>query len=470
VGLPGMAQFGKKTFSVGKRRLAAVVLLILGLGLGVYDGAIFWNKKAPERLRLRGSLAAPYHLGLDLQGGAHLVYQADFSNIKVDSESDAMQGLRDVIERRVNAFGVGEPLVQVNRVGNYWRLIVELPGEKDVETAIKYIGQTPLLEFREPRDASTTQQILDAQKQGQDLGEDPYFLPAVLTGRYLQNAQLEFDQNTNAPYIGVAFNGDGAKLFEDLTAKYIGQPIGIFLDGQLRSAPVVQDKIVGGKAVITGQFTLDQAKSIVRDLNSGALPVPIALVSQQTVEASLGQISLLASLRAGLIGLVVVALFMILWYRLPGVLAVIALLVYTSIVLALFKFIPVTLTVAGIAGFILSIGMAVDANILIFERMKEELRSGKPLQDAMQEGFARAWTSIRDSNVSSLITSAILYWLGTSVVRGFAFTLALGIVISMFTALTVTRTLLLATLRKNGSRFLYISGFVNKSQILIPKS
>lgn len=432
-----------KSYSPWKRRIIALLLLILALALGIYDGAAIWNKFTPPAVRLRGSLAEPYRLGLDLQGGTHLVYQADFSKLNVDDKAEAMQGLRDVIERRVNAFGVSEPLIQVNHVGDNWRLIVELAGIKDIKEAIRIIGQTPQLEFRETVPTSTSTLT---------------FLPAELTGKYLKHAEVDFDKNTNAPYIAVEFNDEGAKLFEDITARNVGKPIGIFLDGELTQAPVVQEKITGGKAVITGKFTLDEAKARVRDLNSGALPVPINLISQQSVEASLGFSSLYASLRAGLIGFLIVALFMVFWYRLPGVLAVFALLVYGSITLALFKLIPVTLTVAGIAGFILSIGMAVDANILIFERMKEELRRGKNLEEAIREGFVRAWTSIRDSNISSLITSAILYWLGTSVVRGFALTLALGILVSMFTALTVTRTFLYATLRRSAGARWYLSG------------
>ncbi|KKW30946.1 MAG: Protein translocase subunit SecD [Parcubacteria group bacterium GW2011_GWC2_52_8c] len=236
--------------------------------------------------------------------------------------------------------------------------------------------------------------------------------------------------------------------------------MGIYIDGVRLSEPTVNEEIRGGKAVITGQFTLDYVKTMVRNLNSGALPVPITLISQQTVEASLGRVSLEASLRAALVGLIIVAAFMIFWYRLPGVLAVLALLLYTAVTLAVFKLIDLTFTVAAIAGFVLSIGMAVDANILIFERMKEELNRGQSLSEAMLEGFARAWTSIRDSNISSLITAAILYWLGTSVVRGFALTLAIGILVSMFTALTVSRTFLLATLVKNPRRGWYLSGIM----------
>ena len=257
------------------------------------------------------------------------------------------------------------------------------------------------------------------------------------------------------------FADEGSARFEDITARNIGRPLGIYLDGVALSAPVVREKISGGKAQVTGQFTLKEARDLVRRLNSGALPLPITLVNQQSVEASLGAESLAKSLWAAVIGFVAVALFMLFWYRLPGLVAVLALAIYMAVVLSLFKAIPVTLTAAGIAGFVLSIGMAVDANVLIFERTGEELRRGRALPDAIREGFERAWTSIRDSNVSSLITAAILYWLGTSVVKGFATTLGLGVLISMFSAISVSRTFLMAiaTPRLARYRALFLSGF-----------
>lgn len=440
-------------YSPGRRRVLALFILFFSTFIAIYAAPHLWNRITPSFFQIANVPADSYRLGLDLQGGTHLVYQADFSGVTVEDKSEAMQGLREVIERRVNAFGVAEPVIQVDRAsrllgeprpgaGGDWRLIVELAGIKDINEAIRLIGKTPELQFRETTGTSTLE-----------------FLPAELTGKYLKRAEVQFDPNTNVPYIAVEFNDEGSKLFEQITERNVGKPVGVFLDGMLTQAPVVQEKITGGRAVITGQFTIEEARSHVRDLNSGALPVPIALISQQSVEASLGNDSLRASLRAGIIGFLIVVAFMIFWYRVPGILAVLALLVYAVLTLAIFKLIPVTLTVAGIAGFILSIGMAVDANILIFERMKEELRKGKQLPDAIQEGFLRAWTSIRDSNISSLITAGILYWLGTSVVKGFAATLAIGVLVSMFTALTVTRTLLLATLRGNAAKWLYLSGF-----------
>ncbi|MBI3627252.1 MAG: protein translocase subunit SecD [Candidatus Sungbacteria bacterium] len=450
----------KEALSISSRRIIAGLIVLLALALAVFDAPGFWNKHVPAFFGLPKSIIKPFRLGLDLQGGTHLVYQADFSHTNVPDQAEAMAGLRDVIERRVNTFGVAEPLVEVNHVGSNWRLIVELAGIRDINQAIKYIGQTPSLEFRELKTGTSTVTGFNAASAKGNIDYNQYFLPALLTGRYFDKAELEFDPNVpNTPIIGIQFSAEGGKLFENMTKRNVGRPIGIFVDGELLSAPNVNEPISGGRAVITGQFTTDYAKALVRNLNSGALPVPIGLLSQQSVEASLGIASLESSLRAALAAFLLVTLFMIIWYRLPGLLAVLALTIYAVITLALFKLVGVTLTTAGIAGFILSVGMAVDANILIFERMKEELSRGKPLQPAMEEGFERAWTSIRDSNVSSLITSAILYWLGTSVVRGFATTLAIGIMVSMFTALTVSRTFLIASLRRNASTTWYLSGF-----------
>lgn len=437
-------------------RLAALSLILLGVTAGFFAAAN-WLPNVPGLERLR----YPFRLGLDLVGGTHLLYRADFSNFKGGSKAEAMAGLRDVVERRVNLFGVTEPLVQVETSGEDYRLVVELAGVRDIREAIRMIGETPFLEFREARESEETSAILDAHSHGQRLNEDPYFVPTALTGRYLARAELQFDPTTNTPLIGIEFNDEGTRLFEEMTGRSVGRPLGIYLDGAPLSAPVVSERISGGKAQITGQFSITEARDLVRRLNSGALPVPIALMNQQTVEASLGADSLARSLVAALAGFLAVAVFMALWYRLPGLIAVVALVIYAAVVLSLFKLIPVTLTAAGIAGFVLSVGMAVDANVLIFERTKEELRRGLPLADAIREGFARAWTSIRDSNVSSLITAAILYWLGTSVVKGFALTLGIGILVSMFSAISVSRTFLVAavTPRIERARALFLSGF-----------
>lgn len=413
-------------------RILALVILVVGALAGFLDSG--------ELLGFRDSwLIRPFRLGLDLQGGTHLVYKADVSQLASQSEiNEAMAGVRDVIERRVNLFGVAEPVVQTENIGGERRLIVELAGVFDIGEAIKIIGETPYLEFRElARDkngnifATSTAAISD-------------FAPTKLTGRYLKRASLSFDQTTGSPEIFLEFNDEGAKLFEEITERNVEKPVAIFLDGAPISIPNVREKISGGKAQITGRFNQTEAKQLVRRFNAGALPVPITLLSQQSVGASLGKEALLKSLRAAIYGALAVALFMIFWYRLPGVISILALGVYAALTLLLFKLIPVTLSSAGIAGFILSVGMAVDANILIFERMKEELRSGRSLDTAMLEGFRRAWTSIRDSNVSSLITAVILYWFGTSLVRGFALTLGLGILVSMFTAITASRYFLRA--------------------------
>jgi len=426
-------------------------ILLIGIAAGLYDSAEFFAFQDQWWARR-------FRLGLDLQGGAHLVYQADTSAFGFNETSDAMEGLRDVIERRINAFGVSEPLVQTQSVGQDQRLIVELAGVFDIEEAIRTIGATPFLEFRELNEEARATLRQENKEQSVDFTS---FVPTKLTGRYLKNSAIEFDPNTGKPSIALRFDDDGSKIFEEITEFNVGLPLAIFLDGFPISSPVVQQKISGGQAQITGSFTLQEAKGLVQNLNTGALPVPITLVSQQSVAASLGNEALARSLMAAMYGTVAVMIFMALWYRLSGIVAVVALGVYGALTLLLFKLIPVTLSSAGIAGFILSVGMAVDANILIFERMKEERRLGKSLDIAMIEGFRRAWTSIRDSNISSLITAAILYWFGTSLVRGFALTLSLGIFVSMFTAITATRYFLRVLPHRTESRltrFLFGTG------------
>ncbi len=378
-------------------------------------------------------------LGLDLQGGTHLVYEGDLKDIPEEARKDAMNSARDVIERRVNGFGVSEPVVQVSGDN---RIIVELPGVKDINEAIKLIGQTPFLEFREENPNPDSVNVTPDENGEVTIDANQAFLATGLTGKQLKRSTLEFDPRTGVPQVNLQFDAEGTKLFSEITTRNQGKRIAIFLDGQILSAPTVQTAITNGIAVISGQFTVDEARDLVTRLNSGALPVPIKLISQENVGATLGLQSVRKSVAAGLIGFAIVALFMIIYYRLPGLLAVAALTIYTFITLAVFKLFGVTLTLAGIAGFILSIGMAVDANILIFERMKEELRKGKTLSQAVEDGFSRAWLSVRDSNFSSLITTFILGYFGSSIIRGFAITLALGILISMFTAITVTRTFL----------------------------
>lgn len=510
-----------------------------------FPGASFFNRFYP-------------HLGLDLQGGTHLAYEANLSDIAPADRNSALEGARDVIERRVNTLGVAEPVVQTAKQAGKSRILVELAGIKDVNQAITLIGETPLLEFKEtseivPTTTPSAAELSDTEKKnkeqeqkaidtikrlnkGEDfatlakqLSEDtankdaggdlgwvkkgvftPLFEKAIfdelkpdelrqtplktefgyhvikkleertndkgelevhsahilfrttsvdqtasnvnwvntsLSGKNLKRAQVTFSPQSNEPEVNLTFDSEGAKLFEDITRRNVGKPVGIFLDGNAISAPTVNTVISGGSAVITGNFTLTESKLLAQRLNAGALPVPITLINQQTVGATLGADSLQKSLFAGLVGFILVAIFMILYYRLPGILAVIALLLYAVIAAALFEMIPITMTLAGVAGFILSIGMAVDANVLIFERVKEELRKGDSFANAVEAGFKRAWLSIRDSNSSSLITCAILYWFGSSIIRGFAVTLGLGILISLFSAITVTRTFMRIAIR-----------------------
>lgn len=371
------------------------------------------------------------HEGLDLQGGAHLVFQLDTSGLANKDVSTATQSVVNVIDRRVNGLGVSEPVIQGAKIGGNQAVIVELPGVTDVNQAINLIGKTAQLKFLEENPEATS------ASSPQDLWKD-----TGLTGAHLKRADVQFDKNTGEPEVAIQFDSEGSKLFAEITRNNLQKPVAIELDTEIISAPTVQSVIENGQAVITGKFSINEAKTLSIELNAGALPVPIKLVEQRTIGPTLGSESVQRSLMAGLIGLVLVALFMIIYYRFPGLLAVLALLIYTAVVLALFKLIPITLTLAGIAGFILSVGMAVDANILIFERTKEELLTGKTTGLAIEEGFRRAWPSIRDSNFSSLLTCAILYYGTSGVVRGFAVTLALGIIVSMFTAIIVTRTFL----------------------------
>ena len=384
----------------------------------------------------------PFRLGLDLKSGTELVYLADTSG--VESVGDAMASLKEVIERRVNIFGVSEPLVQTERAGLVSgnaaeRLIVGLPGVTDLAEAKVLIGKTPILEF------------FFVQRSANDTEES--FIPSGLTGQYLSKARVEFNPTTQAAQVGIDFNDKGKDLFAEITRVHVGEQLAIVLDGVLLSAPVIQEEIRDGKAQITGDFTPEEARELVRNLNYGALPVPITLSTSQTVGASLGESALNLGVHAGIVGFIVLSLFLIIWYRLPGLVAVVALSSYVVLSLTAFMLIPVTFTAAGIAGFILSIGMAVDANVLIFERTKEELKAGKEVREAILEGFSRAWLSIRDSNTSSIITAVVLFWLGTSAVKGFALTLGVGVLISMFTAITVSRTFLLAIAPKKHSTF-----------------
>jgi preprotein translocase subunit SecD len=430
------------------RRFWAVVMLasLIALGTFVYqnattDGARF-----------------PFRLGLDLAGGSHLVYEADVSKVAPEEVPELMNVLRDVIERRVNAFGVAEPIVQVEESSfvsdvKQHRLVVELPGVTDVAVAVAEIGKTPLLEFKLIDETALQAQIVLGTTTASTSIDaaamtDP-FVDTGLTGRYLTSAALEFaggqpGQLANEPIVSIVFSAEGAELFERITREHTGERLAIFLDGEMLSAPNINEPIMGGKAIISGGFTPDEARALAQNLNFGALPVPITLASTQTIDATLGASVVEQSIMAGAVGLLVISLFMMFWYRVPGVIASIALAMYIVINCAIFMLIPVTLTAAGLAGFVLSLGMAVDANVLVFERLKEEFRSGKGSRAAAQEGFARAWSAIRDGNVTSLLSAIILFWFGTSMIKGFALVLGIGIIISMLSALTLTRVMLLS--------------------------
>lgn len=496
------------------------------------------------------------HLGLDLQGGTQLVYLTETKDIPSADRASAVEGARDVIERRVNIFGVAEPLIQTAKAGEEWKIIVELPGIKNVSEAIQMIGETPILEFREqapPREITAEEKeeiekynqeakkkaekiLKEVLKSGADFaalakeysedpgskerggdlgwfgkgvmvpefeeaafnlkkgemtkelvqtqfgyhlikkiderknekGEDEILASHILirtkseeeikvateqwvytglTGKHLKSSTVEFDPNTNEPMVGLEFNDEGTKLFAEITKRNVGKPVAIFLDGLPISIPTVKEEIPSGKAVITGKFTIQEAKELVMRLRAGALPVPIQLISQQNIGPALGKISINKSFIAGLIGFLLVMIFMIIFYRRLGLIASLALIIYGLIMLAIFKLLPVTLTLAGIAGFIISLGMAVDANVLIFERIKDERRLGKTGLTVIEEGFRHAWTAIRDSNLTTLIVCFILYQFGTGLVRGFGLTLGIGILVSMFTAIIITKTIIKLTTR-----------------------
>jgi protein-export membrane protein SecD len=532
-----------------------------------------WLDKQTEKFQFK--------LGLDLQGGVHLVYEADMSNIKPENSRDALEGIQDVVKRRIDAYGVAEPIVQTSQVANVHRLIVELPGVGDAEEAKNMINKTPILEFKE-RDKDSTltdeekkfiqeqksiqlekaNEVLGKALSGEDFSElakeysedssnsedggdlgffkkedmveafsnaafsedlksgevypeivetefglhiikkidekeeegqkqikashililvlsedrllaqkQQSFKETGLTGSQLKESQLRFNPQTNQAEVGLVFDDEGKELFKEITERNQGEPVAIYLDGQIISAPTVQAVIRNGEAVINGKFTVQEAKELAQRLNAGALPVPINLISQQSVGPTLGKISLEKSLKAGLIGLIAVSVFMVLYYRIFGIISVVALVFYTALMVTIFKLssvtpFSITLTLAGIAGYILSVGMAVDANILIFERTKEEIRNGKSLRVAADEGFKRAWPSIRDGNFSTIITALILMVLGTGFIKGFALTLMIGILVSMFTAIVVTQMIIKWILvdRFEKYKFIFIAGTKNKNK------
>lgn len=378
-------------------------------------------------------------LGLDLAGGSQLVFEADTSKIPSDKKSSSLESLRNVIERRVNLFGISEPNVQTSNFQGKDRIVVELPGINDAKEAQALIGKTAQLVFAEiveipGKDGATPSATLK---------------PTNLTGADLAESSVTFDQNTGKPAVSLTFTKEGGDKFAKITGDNVGKPVAIVLDNEVVSAPNVQEKIVGGTAQITGSFTLDEAKKLSIQLNAGALPVPVKVIEERTIGATLGAESISKSIIAGLVGLGMVILFMILAYGKLGLVADIGLIVFGVMTLALYKLIPVVLTLPGIAGFLLSVGMAVDSNILIFERFKEEKDKHSTIADALEVSFGRAWDSIRDANIATLLTAFILAnpldwnFLHTSgPVRGFAITLALGIGISLFTGIIVSRNLL----------------------------
>ncbi|MCX6004393.1 MAG: protein translocase subunit SecD [Chloroflexi bacterium] len=390
-------------------------------------------------------------LGLDLKGGAYLVYEADLTKKDpAQTIDEAMTGVVNKIERRANAFGVKEPIIQ--RQGEN-RILVQLPGEKNVDEAKKLIGQTALLVFMETttdaqgqpiRDAQGNIQWIPAKAAGTDGAE------RELTGKYLKpNSKVILKQGTNEPEVAFEWNDEGSVLFEQITKRNLQKPLGIFLDNQVISAPTVQ-AVIKTSGVITG-MDMKEAQNLSIQLNSGSLDMPLKIIQEQTVDATLGTDSLRKSVVAGAIGIILVIMFMILYYRMSGVVATLALIIYGVLITAIFKLVPVTLTLAGIAAGVVSVGMAVDANILIFERMKEELRAGRTLGAAVEAGFNRAWLAIRDSNVTTFIACIVLYWFGDTfgafMVKGFALTLFIGVALSMFTAITVSRVFLIVTVR-----------------------
>ncbi|MDZ7611941.1 MAG: protein translocase subunit SecD [Candidatus Moranbacteria bacterium] len=553
--------------------LVVVLAIFAGLVANPKPTGVGWLDSASDKLKI--------NLGLDLQGGAHLVYEADVSRVEQGKEGEALDGIQDVIKKRIDAYGVSEPVVQTSKVGGSHRLIVELPGVDDIQEAKNMIDKTPILEFKERNDEAElseeekeqiSQQRTEAEKEASELfekvkagedfaelakehSEDPgsaqkggdlgfikkgdmlesfeeavfseelekgevypelvessfgyhiikktdekeengermvkashilfrapnqeqilqqkkaQFIRTGLTGQHLKESSVRFNQQTGRPEVGLKFNDEGKELFKEITERNQDKQVAIFLDGSIISAPTVQAVIRNGEAVINGQFTLEEAKQLAQRLNAGALPVPIKLVSQQSVGPTLGKISLEKSLIAGLYGLIAVGVFMILYYRLLGVISVVALVIYTALMVSIFKLssltpMAITLTLSGIAGFILSVGMAVDANILIFERVKEEIRKGKSLRVSAEEGFKRAWSSIRDGNTSTILTAVILMIMGTGFIKGFAITLMIGILFSMFTAIVVTRLILQFILveRMEKYKWLFVPGARKKEQ------
>jgi protein-export membrane protein SecD len=453
----------------------ALILILLLAAVALYivlpvqhptwlESALSWGQTTPRDLE-------QFKLGLDLRGGTQVLLEADPPEGQV-LDTSSMDAAKTIVENRVNGLGVAEAIVQSQGED---RLIVELPGVDNPDQAVETLRSTGQLEFVDPGGAALAQgMVINTTNRptlatdlaaeiaaGKALPENVVFpeqvFETVMTGEILRNAAATQDQLLNQWQISFELTGDGSDQFYEYTRTHIGQPLAIVLDGRVLSAPVI-NAAISDSGVITGQFTEDEAQSLAVQMRYGALPVPLAVIDIRTIGASLGQDSVESSLRAGLLGIIAVLVFMLLLYRLPGLLADAALIIYVLLNLLIYKLIPVTLTLPGIAGFILSVGMAVDANILIFERMKEELRNGRSIRLAVETGFDRAWLAIRDGNLSTLISCAVLYWFGNtfgaSVVKGFAITLSVGVLLSMFTAVVITRTFMRAFLAGGGRRLL----------------
>jgi preprotein translocase subunit SecD len=423
------------------RRAGPVLILLIGLFALVV--AFFPGLKLPDPGSADGQWRLiETKLGLDLEGGLRVEYQALPKDGQAPTE-ESMGVIKDIIERRVNQEGVSEAVVVVQGSD---RVVVELPGVTDVDSVRRLVGQTGRLDFVPLGSTpATTGQVLDLEAN-----------PPLFSGDQVESAAVGTDPNGGGLAVDFVLRSDGAQLFADYTADHIGEYFAIALDGAVISAPVIRDAIPNGQVQISaggiGGFPADEARDLVTILKFGSLPFPIQEISSEQISATLGETFLNQSLIAGLIGIALVITFMLLYYRLPGLVAAFALVYYTIVVYAIFRLVPVTLTLAGIAGFVLSIGMAVDANILIFERMKEELRLGKSLPAAVEAGFNRAWNSILDSNVSSLITATILYAFGSSTIRGFALVLIIGVLVSMFSAIVVTRSIMRVLVRQEWAR------------------
>ena len=366
-------------------------------------------------------LTKKFFYGIDIAGGTILTYEIDKENLKEKKLKDALEESKDLIERRINFLGVAEFNVNYTEGG---KILVEIPNIKNPEEAIKIIGDTPFLEFKIP-----------GKKENE-------FLPSGLTGEYLKKAELSFNPQTYQPIVVLYFNEKGKEIFKNLTKEYLGKPIAIYLDGKLISSPVVRDVIENGVAEISGNFTVEEAKILANRLNQGALPAPLKLISVSLVNPLLGEKFLELAIKASILGFILVTLFMIIVYRFSGLLASIALIVFTLFNVSLYKVLGVTLSLASLSGLVLAIGMAVDANILIFERRREEFKKGKSPEEAIEEGFKRAFPSIRDSNITTIISSSIIYFLASSFVKGFALTLLLGVIISFLTAVIFTKHLI----------------------------